>query len=488
MKFLISKQTEAENDKYIFDCFYESSFINDLLDNDFSIISGRKGSGKTALAKFIQKKHIDYNIFFAKRISIDEICHDESVEHSVEGIILFIIIKSVKILLEKKEILTDGAEKYWKDFLTENGLQEIDDFKTFTKWKKEYSAVIKYKNFKIGGESEYRKTNLSDSSSYLFSSFRQSLRDGFRFFVFVDDMTDYLDRVSPKNLKKQLYIIRDVILLLDKFNSNAREEEKDFRFISCIRDDVLDFLEGSNINKLKNNCLELKWDEKAFCNMLIKRLPLTDEEIILKSHNYIKSIEEIFPNEIFVEFLRKFNTKRFHTNFYAYINAITFNRPRDFLKFCFVLNKRVSDNKKVEIKHIDSSEIEYSDYFIKELKDELYLSSQLLNFKADSEGLNGLIKILASKNNFGVKELKSEVSHFLNKKASNRVVTDFINNLWLYGIIGFRGKDENELINFRYMDDSFKFSMDQREINNLIFFLHRGMYWSYKKKVQFKQK
>lgn len=52
----ISKQTEAEKDAYLLDCFYDSGVIEELVGEGYTILAGRKGAGKSAIAKFLEKK------------------------------------------------------------------------------------------------------------------------------------------------------------------------------------------------------------------------------------------------------------------------------------------------------------------------------------------------------------------------------------------------------------------------------------------------
>jgi hypothetical protein len=78
--FRIKKHTDAERDEYLVDCFHDAGFIQQLIGSSFSIIAGRKGSGKTAIARYLEQKHEDYNIDYAFRMSLRNIainCKDD---------------------------------------------------------------------------------------------------------------------------------------------------------------------------------------------------------------------------------------------------------------------------------------------------------------------------------------------------------------------------------------------------------------------------
>ena len=116
---------------------------------------------------------------------------------------------------------------------------------------------------------------------------------------------------------------------------------------------------------------------KDFASLLIKRMPYFKDNLDDYLKDPVRSIKQRFPDEIFTSFLKKFSVKHFNSNFYAYMAAISFNRPRDFLQFCYALRNRLSQKLPATFENIQSAEIEYSDYFIQELRDELYIASRI---------------------------------------------------------------------------------------------------------------
>ena len=55
----INKQTEAEKDTFLLDCFHDSGIIQELVDSNFTILSGRKGMGKSAIARYLEKNNVE---------------------------------------------------------------------------------------------------------------------------------------------------------------------------------------------------------------------------------------------------------------------------------------------------------------------------------------------------------------------------------------------------------------------------------------------
>lgn len=487
MTLCVSKQTEAEQDNYLVDCFHDANFIDELLKNKYTLITGRKGTGKTALAKFLQKKHKDYGIAFSHRLSVDEFSGQfngefEHLAKEMSEIILFYILTKTVQLLLKNNHLNESNSQYWTDFLTQNGLQDIDNYKAFAEWASEHESGVDLKIAKGKNVKHHKKTPISNCTGGLFDALSKSLIPNKKILIFIDDLTDYLDRVNKQKFSKEIDIVRDILLRIDKYNSTLRESNKELSFVCCIRNDLWRHMEGSNTNKLINNSLNLVWNEKSFCSLLIRRLPFFLEEQDKALKNPEEYIKKQFPNEVFSKILKTSNTKKFKTNFYAYIMAVSFNRPRDYLRFCYAMRNRLSTKRPVELINIESAEREFSDYLIKEIKDELFWTSKMLGVKGHLEGLEKLIYLLGKKESFGYAELKIELSKYLGKtgKASHSLTLKLIKELWWYGILGFN-RDKG-IINFRYMGDE-KFSPVEEVLKDYSFSLHRGLLWTLKKQL-----
>jgi len=174
-------------------------------------------------------------------------------------------------------------------------------------------------------------------------------------------------------------------------------------------------------------------------------------------------------------------------HFYAYMVAISFNRPRDFLMFCYAMRDRLSHKDEITYKNIESSEIEYSDYFTRELRDELFLASRIIGFSAEPEKIDQLIDILSKKNGFNPSELRTDLGQYLGEKTKlgRKKIEAFIKELWWYGVIGYK-ENKRQLINFNYIPGRASFNI--AKIKSYILFLHRGLWWfSEKRKNNLKE-
>jgi len=486
-EFSIQGTTTAEKDKYLIDCFYDAGFLKTLIKEDYSILAGRKGSGKTAIAKFLENKYGDYSLLGSLRIPIESF----TIEHSEKGsgqtkekIVLFILLKTAKYLFDKNLLIVDN-KAYWEEVFEKIGFNSASNYEGFETVSKRSSIGVSLAGWIKGKTEKTReKKTLEVNSNSVFSAIRDSLEtldDNTKYLIFVDDVSDYLDESKRENVGKDINIIKDILFKLDSFNTELRDTQKGLRFIVCIRDELFEFMEGSNINKLKTNSLFLSWDERSFAGLLVRRLPHFRADIDKALGNPIEAIREFFPDEIFRKRVKLFNTKRYATNFYAYMVAISFNRPRDFLAFCYTLRDRLSFKYKVTIDNIDSAEIEYTDYFVSEMRDELFLASKIFKFKANSEDIDKLIDILGQKEGFSSSQFRTEISMILDEKTSvgRKKIERFIYELWWYGVLGFKEKKES-YINFRYIPLTARFVI--KKAKTYIYYLHRGLWWHVQKR------
>ena len=131
-EFRVVKQADAEKDIHLVECFYDAGFIKNLIDNQYSIVAGRKGSGKTALARYLEKKSEQYGIHFSQRISMRNVTDtgDANERGTLASFQFYILIKTIRSLIEQ-DIFDEESKTYWNDFLYQNGVQNVSTYETF---------------------------------------------------------------------------------------------------------------------------------------------------------------------------------------------------------------------------------------------------------------------------------------------------------------------------------------------------------------------
>jgi hypothetical protein len=491
---LINKQTEAEKDDNLLECFYDAGFIEELIQSSYSIISGRKGSGKTAIARYLEKNPTKYGVGFVHRLSIRNFntITKQDEKTKLNNILIFIVIKTVQKMLNVN-YFSEEHKEFWKEFLLQNDYQNVADYETFLETQKSHK-----KGFSIKGalwhligkaegatesstETHQERTSITKSPSALFDALQQTVSPADALIVFIDDISDYLDESGVAVLQEDINVIKDLLLALEGYNLGFREADVKVRFVSLIREDLFEFMSGSNINKLKSDSLKIEWNEKSFCSLLLRRMPQYKDNLSVVLADPVQSIKTQFPDEIFASTLKEFATNRYGSNFYGYMVAISFNRPRDFLQFCYALRNRLSSKHPATFENIESAEIEYADYFIQELRDELFIASKVFGYDLTQERINQLVDLLSKRNGFNASELKGDLAKFMGEKTSlgKKKIELLLTELWRYGVIGVAEK-KDELIRFKYLYETASFTTEK--IKQYTFYLHRGLWWFAKKR------
>lgn len=488
MEFRIKKAIEAEKDEYLIECFYDSGFIEELLSEGSTIISWRKWTWKTWIAKYLENQYLNYQLEYVCHISLKGISINKTFNKN-EQINLFlgyILIESVKNLLQRGLLDNDNIT-FWKDYLQNNGFQNISDYSEFVEQQKKITEALDGKAngwffwiwAKKSTETIYNKNIAINNPTSIIRNLKESIKgDCKKIVIFIDDITDHLDDSTDDTFDSDLSLVKDLLLKIDDYNS---ELFWSLVFISLLRDDLFDLMDSSNTNKLKNSSLKLEWKEKDFAWFLIKRLPLFHDSIEASLADPIKAIKKQFPDDIFKDLTNADSVQlhQFSSQFYAYMVAISFNRPRDFLKFCYAMRDRLSQKEHATKENIESAEIEYSDYFQTEIRDELLLAMKKMKVNFNIEKMNSLIDLLASKDWFNNSELKVNLSKYLDEKTSNKKVEVFISELYRYWILWLtEGKDT--LLRFSYIGGRIIFTL--AKIKDYSYHLHRGLYWFTKKR------
>jgi hypothetical protein len=486
----IPKQTEAEHDQHLIESFIDSNFVSSLTNDGLTVISGRKGAGKTAICRYVSEMPHESGIDFAHRLSVRAAAAENKEELDPHSIIFFILLRTVQELIGNN-LFDRKPRKQWQDFLTNNNMAAVKDFGQFleisrTSSKKVTLNAKAFQGLDLGLEesknSDFTKVSYSNAVMGLALNIKSSVKKQ-KIMIFVDDISDHLDLFKKDSIKEGINQVGKILQIFDDINTSVAESKNNYlKFICCIRNDLWEYMEGSNVNKLENNALEIEWSEKSFCELLIKRLAFFEGNIEESLKDPVNSIKKLFPDNIFEERLRASTTKTYHSNFYAYMMAISFNRPRDFLKFCYALRERLPKNGDVAFETIESAEIEYTDYFIKEVKDELYIINEIFSIDQSLEALMKILTPLADRDEFKYGQLRSEINKMLNK-GSHSDLRVFIKDLWWYGILGTR-RDKTDLLRFRYMPNESSYYPREEEVKDYSFALHRGIMWHLRKRYR----
>lgn len=441
---------EAANQKNFQDYYFDNNGIIDkALRADKYLVLGKKGTGKTLLGEVIKQRAstkgdwicdlISYKNFeFKKLITLQT---DDTKPNEYSAIWKWLLL--IKIAeMSKNDQLTDfDANQRIKNFLECNfnglklGMNKIIEETLKSKIKgnllTKYFRASKCKenNKKIveGSYLEY----LADLEETLIQALNPSKT---KYTLILDELDD---RFKDEDLYKSNII--SLIKTVDELNLKFQEYEIDVKIMVLLRSDIFYILNDADLNKIEqDNALKINWGNSSDkSSPLIKMILQKIQQSIIHEDPDSKdiSLNEIYLTLFPAKFISKRKGKRNQHDSAEYILKRTFLRPRDLITYLrYAIDSNPSSDKFTE-KMIKDANKEYSDYFLKEIKNEMHghvddviineLFSLLRQFKKRTFNYNDIERFLNEKRKF--------YPH-LEVQMCLKLLFDFgvIGNIWQY--------------------------------------------------------
>lgn len=362
-----------DNERY----FYKTFEVDMLLNGDKSYVIGRKGTGKTAIAKFL-KSHVSYD-FFAQDISLKNFPFNElySLKDSAytnpnEYITIwkYIIYMELLSLMRKNQALSPTFRKDIESILpkkpTQGFLRRIKNItsKTFNLDAK----ILSYSQ-----DSEYIKEELSwiEKVDVLEDLILNNI-DRYKYFIIFDELDeDYSYQSAIEPTGEYLNLISGLFKAVQYIKSLAFESNLKINPVIFLRDDIYSLIKDNDKNKWSDLEVNLSWTQNSIQPLLAHRLSRAfDQHSKSESHNFGQIWSEIFSKEAI---LYGKNRKKKIT-IYDWITRESLLRPRDYVKYIQLCAKKVyeSNHSHIYPTTVTTQDILYSRYFRSELTDEVH--------------------------------------------------------------------------------------------------------------------
>ncbi|WP_141240471.1 P-loop ATPase, Sll1717 family [Pantoea agglomerans] len=388
--------TDADNDEILLKAFEDHEAYEDIINFEKFLVVGKKGSGKTAIFKKIitTRQHdvfsyghtfSDYPWHFHQEQARAGIPNDDKYTHSWKYLIL---ISLAKIVLNQDQSLPcndvslENLEKLEAFIIDAYGSRDPDITQVFNPQKQikiKPHFELNFSVFKGGASAETipmseLPTIIQEVNAQLLTRALKSVNPDHKYFIAFDQLDLGFD------ISSEDYISRLIGLLLAARSVNIAAKEAGVNFIVAIflRDDIYNILRFEDKNKITENFLSLiEWDtvrtQKTLKSLMEKRF-----SILLGDGS---SAEEFIPWE------SVFNEKREmpgHQTKYDHMKDRTYLRPRDMIKFANSalakhrerLNQNNDQNQddllKIDNIDIHSARGDYSEYFLREIDDEVH--------------------------------------------------------------------------------------------------------------------
>ena len=461
------ENSEAEKNTFIQSFLKPDNLVeDDFLQGKRYFITGLKGTGKTALMRYLgivaEKEQYAKSAFVLFKSEIGE---DERIK----------IEKAAEIITR-----TDGEVSQFKDYelpwmwflfrrminLSEKkGIRLFNDNEKWFKFKNKvesainktepsYSLFPKLKHGKVEFETKVVKGSLDFDSNGVSkkekneidfvklvkdceSIFPELSPTGEKLYMFIDELE--LSLGSRKKYQRDIELIRDLILAINKFNRIARIHGYGIYCITGIRREVIAATAsaGKEINKpISDFGISLRWQQSGG--------NITEHPLIKIIHKRLMSAESLcnIPNPASEEevWCRYFPEKINEKPSQEFILNKTWYRPRDIIRFLGIAQQQFPMETSFSQYVIESINKDYSTECWEEQKEELtaYYSSDDIN------GMELLLMGLTSPfslNDFNkkcneIKEIYGDVEKLLEKRKP----ADILSDLYAIGVIGNTGE------------------------------------------------
>lgn len=377
---------DAESDNRLIEYFFRTPILDSLYNYDKSIIIGRKGTGKTAIYKYIENDKQKYasSLLFKDypwkvhdRFKNDIVSERESFVHSWKFFFYVEIFKKLICLIDDFEdaAIKKQIKKLGKWMTSNWGSIEFNHKETLYPHKKNFLFTFapSVMGNSLGSVSKALQNdeNIGNTLSEYNSKFEKilnSMLSGFDGEIIL--LFDELDLAYSSNDTN--YQNRLIGLLLAGYSFFSKFDKK-IKIYLFLRSDIFDLLKFQDKNKIKDNMVViLDWENKSVGSILsLKQLVSNRIKININSQsdNFERNWDELFePNKI--------GRNQSKWNF---ILERTFDRPRDLIKFLNLTLEEAKNRLKLDPNSIDKitnddihgARNKYSQYLYEELKDEL---------------------------------------------------------------------------------------------------------------------
>jgi len=462
---------DAENDERLFDYFVHSESLKRIKEEKRRVIVGRKGSGKTAIYKFLSKESEnwstsallfrDYPWKVHDRYANHEVSDRESYVNSWDFLIYIELAKQIVRDIDRYKFFQRLKVKKIKRWLRKVwGSDQFNHRETMNPKSKnwEFSFSPSIMGNSLGSISRAKSERslgetLGEINKKLINTLSSLLLENKKYVLLFDELDLSYNPADEK------YLTRITGLLLSAYNINSyfQRNKDNVRIYIFLRSDIYELLDFQDKNKITDNHVEyLNWDPvDETANLSLKRLAAKriQENIKTGEIGFQVNWSKIFDPANIGRNKLKWN----------FIMDQTFLRPRDLIKFLNLsleeAQKRIKSDpeseKLITNRDIHNIKKDYSNYLYSELKDEV--SAKYKDFDIYLEVLRDMHKTIFTIDDYE-KSFKAVSSRLGIKENSSTV----LERLYEFSVIGFYkpggGGYGGATYCYRYTDPNIKFN------------------------------
>lgn len=449
----IDGETEAARDDFEQLFYTKNSKFDEIMRPEKFIISGRKGTGKTILAKYVHKKINEIPNNYCEISTKDEYILRKMIDsqyREIKGEELSIFWKWT-LLLKVGRVLLKGdtwrkkipftAEYKLNKFIKAKYPQDILKVKDINKTygrKSSLTGDAKRKGMNDLGIAASREDTAQISTNYIISEYFEvigqleellydCLRKEKEVVLIYDDLDELEEKIGEDSLHHRTLI--SMIETIKGLNIMFKSlHKKNTKIIVLLRSDIIDEIHkfSSNSNKLiTESKVNLYWKEKRsttradhpLMEMILNKVQISVEEY--SSLNKDELYKLLFPKKVS------------HKEAIAYLIDYSLGRPRDITRY---LNLIIEDNP--EGTYFDPTAFrdcaqKYSKWFYDELLNEISIHENKEMIQDGLRLINDIKKIT-----FKYSEIETHFTENQEHYANIKNLKGTISHLYKLGVIG----------------------------------------------------
>lgn len=257
-------------------------------------------------------------------------------------------------------------------------------------------------------------------------------------YVVVDEMN--LSMKNANEYERDIFMIRDLIIAIERFNAISKNSHDNVRFIGAVRNEVVNSVKtkGKEINKaIESYGIPIDWSqytESRFNHPLIKLLI-----------NYFKISDEIngikAENDDEKEYRKWVDKKIFGAESDETIRNFTLYRPRHVVRLLNISKVRCGTHNKITNETFNSIKRQYSNECWNEITEELSLSYTAKELELIKEWLTGI----PWRTTYECMETRAKLQWEQKPSAEKLLMhfDDLMRDLYQAGVIGNYTKAQN---------------------------------------------
>lgn len=445
-----------EEVKYFEDCYVlpPNVDINDYFDSSKYYVLGLKGTGKTALLRYIQIKaekeniHTSFILFKTEfdpyeretlhnsiNAAIPEGDQDAGKTFDYEQAWRMYLYQTIVSLTEAGRLDSFQKNSIWFEFRELiNAIAPSNSDVSISLPKIKAGKVVLSKDPKIEIDFELidkkKAVNFSEYCRVCDAKYKELTPSATKNMIFVDELEiRALDDISTN---RDIHLVRDLIVSVDRLNQTNRSKLYNLNFILAVRSEIMHSAMsiGKEINKpLFDFGDTLTWSKYSKNKIEHPLLKIIEQRIIATERlNGIENHGDIWSKY----FKGKFHGKDFR----EFALEQTWYRPRDMVRLMEVALKSFRGVEFLTQKHFDESKKMYATESWVEISEELSAS-------LTPEEIEGLTRVIGRfRNPFTFREFKEQMNELggiyseVDSLEKNHRPNDLLKKLYIVGVLG----------------------------------------------------